>query len=169
VRRFWYVPLSGMIEPIAGVIGAAVVIAGCLTMLGTACRPADASVAPSLSPTITQWSTAMFIVSTPTPTSTARLSPAPMASFTPPANGRPLTLTIVYDNRTSDARLKTAWGFACLIETGAATILAELKRLGVQQVAPSHCTGEGAIEQFRTEFGAGFIPAGAGAVINMAQ
>jgi len=41
-------------------------------------------------------------------------------------------------------------------------IIAELKRLGVRQVAPSHCTGEAAIRQFSAAFGADFIQAGAG-------
>jgi len=41
--------------------------------------------------------------------------------------------------------------------------------LGVQQVAPSHCTGERAIEQFRHEFGTGFIPVGAGAILHVEQ
>jgi 7,8-dihydropterin-6-yl-methyl-4-(beta-D-ribofuranosyl)aminobenzene 5'-phosphate synthase len=41
-------------------------------------------------------------------------------------------------------------------------IIAELKRLGVHQVAPSHCTGEAAIRQFNAAFGADFIQAGAG-------
>ena len=42
------------------------------------------------------------------------------------------------------------------------TLIAELKRLGVRQVAPSHCTGEAAIRQFSAAFGADFIQAGAG-------
>jgi len=41
-------------------------------------------------------------------------------------------------------------------------VIAELKRLGVRQVAPSHCTGEAAIRQFSTAFGDDFIQAGAG-------
>jgi 7,8-dihydropterin-6-yl-methyl-4-(beta-D-ribofuranosyl)aminobenzene 5'-phosphate synthase len=42
------------------------------------------------------------------------------------------------------------------------TVIAELKRLGVRKVAPSHCTGEKAIEQFKAAFGADFIQAGVG-------
>jgi 7,8-dihydropterin-6-yl-methyl-4-(beta-D-ribofuranosyl)aminobenzene 5'-phosphate synthase len=34
-----------------------------------------------------------------------------------------LTLTIVYDNNAHDARLRTQWGFACLVETGQNTVL----------------------------------------------
>jgi soluble P-type ATPase len=41
-------------------------------------------------------------------------------------------------------------------------VIAELKRLGVRQVAPCHCTGEGAIQQFKAGFGADFIQAGIG-------
>jgi 7,8-dihydropterin-6-yl-methyl-4-(beta-D-ribofuranosyl)aminobenzene 5'-phosphate synthase len=65
----------------------------------------------------------MFITSTPLSTSTPRPSPVPTATFTPLASVKPITLTIVYDNRLVDARLGTAWGFACLIETDTATIL----------------------------------------------
>jgi 7,8-dihydropterin-6-yl-methyl-4-(beta-D-ribofuranosyl)aminobenzene 5'-phosphate synthase len=293
-------------------------IIGGLTILSAACHPSSASVTPSPSPTMTPQDTAVFVTSKPIPTSTPRPSPEPMASFTPLASAKPITLTIVYDNRSADARLGTAWGFACLIETGAETILfdtggagqllmhnltilgidpqaidvvvlshvhsdhtggldrllaandrltvylpksfpasfkarihnpivevskpvtiaehiwttgelgtaiieqsliieaqqglivltgcahpgivaivrqakmygavylvmggfhlaeyssadvqtviAELKALGVQQVAPSHCTGDLAIEQFRTEFGTGFFPIGAGATMHV--
>jgi len=45
------------------------------------------------------------------------------------------------------------------------SVIAELRRLGVQKVAPCHCTGEQALGLFKAEFGAGFIPAGVGAVI----
>ena len=65
----------------------------------------------------------MFITSTPLSTSTPRPSPSPTATVTPVASVKPITLTIVYDNRSVDARLGTAWGFACLIETDTATIL----------------------------------------------
>ena len=50
-----------------------------------------------------------------------------------------------------------------------AAVIAALKRSGVQRVAPSHCTGERAIEQFHAEFDAGFIPVGAGAIIHVEQ
>ncbi len=42
------------------------------------------------------------------------------------------------------------------------TVIAELKRLGVRQVAPSHCAGERAIEQFKAAFRRGFHPGGRG-------
>ena len=44
-------------------------------------------------------------------------------------------------------------------------VIAELKRLGVQKVAPCHCTGEAARRLFEAEFGADCIPAGVGAVV----
>jgi 7,8-dihydropterin-6-yl-methyl-4-(beta-D-ribofuranosyl)aminobenzene 5'-phosphate synthase len=42
------------------------------------------------------------------------------------------------------------------------TVIAELKRLGVQKIAPCHCTGEPAIRLFEAAFGPNFIRAGAG-------
>lgn len=45
----------------------------------------------------------------------------PSPEPTPPEE--PVRLTIVYDNRTLDARLQTAWGFACWIEAGELTLL----------------------------------------------
>jgi len=54
--------------------------------------------------------------------------PARVATHTPgttqmPCASKPVTLTIVYDNNPFDARLKTAWGFACLVEMGETTVL----------------------------------------------
>jgi len=62
------------------------------------------------------------------------LSPAPVGSVqsTDPTTGKvpmsvkttsPITLTVVYNNVPHDARLKTAWGFACLVETSKDTLL----------------------------------------------
>lgn len=42
------------------------------------------------------------------------------------------------------------------------TVVSGLKALGVRKVAPSHCTGDRAIERFRQAYGAGFVRAGAG-------
>jgi 7,8-dihydropterin-6-yl-methyl-4-(beta-D-ribofuranosyl)aminobenzene 5'-phosphate synthase len=53
-----------------------------------------------------------------------------------------LTLSVVYDNNEYDERLKTAWGFSCLVELGdknilfdaggdSPTLLDNLKRLGI--------------------------------------
>lgn len=44
-------------------------------------------------------------------------------------------------------------------------IVAKLKSLGVQKVAPSHCTGEAATALFRQAWGRDFVEAGLGAVI----
>jgi 7,8-dihydropterin-6-yl-methyl-4-(beta-D-ribofuranosyl)aminobenzene 5'-phosphate synthase len=43
-------------------------------------------------------------------------------------------------------------------------IIGELQRLGVQKVAPSHCTGEAAIELFRQSFQEDFLSSGVGKV-----
>ena len=45
------------------------------------------------------------------------------------------------------------------------TILKDFRRLGVEQVAPCHCAGEGAITKFAEEYGENFIRAGVGKVI----
>jgi 7,8-dihydropterin-6-yl-methyl-4-(beta-D-ribofuranosyl)aminobenzene 5'-phosphate synthase len=44
-------------------------------------------------------------------------------------------------------------------------VIAELKELGVDRVAPTHCTGERAIEIFRQEYGDGFTRGGTGRVL----
>jgi metal-dependent hydrolase (beta-lactamase superfamily II)/CubicO group peptidase (beta-lactamase class C family) len=44
-------------------------------------------------------------------------------------------------------------------------IISEFRALGVQQVAPTHCTGEQAIAMFAEEYGDDHIPTGAGHVI----
>jgi 7,8-dihydropterin-6-yl-methyl-4-(beta-D-ribofuranosyl)aminobenzene 5'-phosphate synthase len=50
--------------------------------------------------------------------------------------------------------------------TGEVTrILRALRDMGVQQVAPCHCTGERAIAAFADEYGEGFLRAGVGLVI----
>jgi len=46
-------------------------------------------------------------------------------------------------------------------------IVASFEQLGVQKVAPSHCTGEQAIEIFKQVFGNNFIPSGVGNVIKI--
>ena len=43
----------------------------------------------------------------------------------------------------------------------------ELKKLGVKQIAPSHCTGEAARTLFRERWGRNFIESGVGAVIEL--
>ena len=44
-------------------------------------------------------------------------------------------------------------------------VVSEFRRLGVQKVTVTHCTGDEAIALFRAEYGDAFIPGGAGAVI----
>jgi 7,8-dihydropterin-6-yl-methyl-4-(beta-D-ribofuranosyl)aminobenzene 5'-phosphate synthase len=46
-------------------------------------------------------------------------------------------------------------------------IIARLQALGVEKVAPSHCTGEAAIAQFRHAWGKDFVEGGLGAVIGV--
>lgn len=46
-------------------------------------------------------------------------------------------------------------------------LIAEFRRLGVEKVAPTHCTGDPAIEMFAAEYGDDFIRAGAGLVIDI--
>ncbi len=46
-------------------------------------------------------------------------------------------------------------------------ILADFRRLGVERVAPCHCTGESAIRMFAAEYREDFIPVGVGTVIRL--
>jgi 7,8-dihydropterin-6-yl-methyl-4-(beta-D-ribofuranosyl)aminobenzene 5'-phosphate synthase len=46
-------------------------------------------------------------------------------------------------------------------------IIARLQALGVEKVAPSHCTGEAAISLFRKAWGKNFVEGGLGAVIEV--
>lgn len=64
----------------------------------------------------------------PGPPLTATAGPTftPTPAFSPEAVGEitgPVTITVVYDNNPYDERLRTAWGFACLVETGQETVL----------------------------------------------
>lgn len=47
-------------------------------------------------------------------------------------------------------------------------ILQDFRRLGVEKVAPSHCTGDLARSQFRNAYGENFIEGGAGMVVSFA-
>jgi 7,8-dihydropterin-6-yl-methyl-4-(beta-D-ribofuranosyl)aminobenzene 5'-phosphate synthase len=47
-------------------------------------------------------------------------------------------------------------------------IIEDFRAMGVQQVAPTHCTGDEAIAQFQEAYGDAFIPAGVGRVIVIA-
>jgi 7,8-dihydropterin-6-yl-methyl-4-(beta-D-ribofuranosyl)aminobenzene 5'-phosphate synthase len=46
-------------------------------------------------------------------------------------------------------------------------LIAEFRRLGIENVAPTHCTGDPAIEMFAAEYGDDFIRGGAGLVISV--
>ena len=46
-------------------------------------------------------------------------------------------------------------------------ILDELRRLEVRYVAPSHCTGDQAIQMFAEEYGDKYIRSGAGAILSV--
>ena len=48
-------------------------------------------------------------------------------------------------------------------------ILADFRQLGVEQVAPCHCTGATAIDMFAAEYGEGFIRTGVGKVFTLAR
>ena len=48
--------------------------------------------------------------------------------------------------------------------TQLATVIAELQALGVQRIAPSHCTGDAARRAFAEAFGDGYVPSGVGQV-----
>jgi 7,8-dihydropterin-6-yl-methyl-4-(beta-D-ribofuranosyl)aminobenzene 5'-phosphate synthase len=91
-------------------------------------QPAPPTPSRSPAPTLTPRAT-----SSPTPAST--VTPAPRATVTPAPTPRPtqtrapkeevntVSFTIIYDNNRYDERLRTAWGFSCLVETGEATVL----------------------------------------------
>jgi 7,8-dihydropterin-6-yl-methyl-4-(beta-D-ribofuranosyl)aminobenzene 5'-phosphate synthase len=55
---------------------------------------------------------------------TPAIAPAPSVVATAPMEVTvPMTFTIVYDNNAHNPALQTDWGFACLVETGEATVL----------------------------------------------
>ena len=46
-------------------------------------------------------------------------------------------------------------------------IIARLKELGVQKVAPSHCTGDSAQQAFRNSWGKDYVESGLGTIIEI--
>jgi 7,8-dihydropterin-6-yl-methyl-4-(beta-D-ribofuranosyl)aminobenzene 5'-phosphate synthase len=104
-------------------------LAVCLGGLCVAHHAQIALVRPSPSPRPQPATTQVTVTVIAAPTKMT-LVPAPtrVATHTPgatqiPRASNPVTLTIVYDNLPLDARLKTDWGFACLVEMGATTVL----------------------------------------------
>ena len=90
--------------------------------------PEPATATPPPTPTAAPIPTRMPIPTatlTPAPTATPTTlpSPTPTPEPTPTKATDKLTLTIVYDNNEYDERLKTAWGFSCLVERGDLTLL----------------------------------------------
>jgi 7,8-dihydropterin-6-yl-methyl-4-(beta-D-ribofuranosyl)aminobenzene 5'-phosphate synthase len=51
--------------------------------------------------------------------------------------------------------------------SGISSIIDAFKQMGVERVAPSHCTGDQAIQMFREAYGDDFIESGAGCVISI--
>ena len=85
--------------------------------------PKQATATPPHTPTATPVSTRTPIPTAtlapiPTATPTTMPSPTPAPEPTPTEAAEKLTITILYDNNPYDERLKTAWGFSCLVERG---------------------------------------------------
>jgi len=58
-------------------------------------------------------------MATPTLSPTPTFTPQP----TPTERAETVTLTVIYDNNPSDPRFRTAWGFACWVETPKGVVL----------------------------------------------
>ncbi len=70
----------------------------------------------------------------------------------------------------SGERIRLVVGGFHLLQTPPAEvekIVKELRSLGVERVAPSHCTGEAAIEIFKKEYGTNFEASGVGRVLRI--
>lgn len=61
--------------------------------------------------------------STPSSTSTAQTPPEPVVTPTAGKERGHMTITVVYDNNSYDPRLRTSWGFSCLLELDQTTLL----------------------------------------------
>jgi 7,8-dihydropterin-6-yl-methyl-4-(beta-D-ribofuranosyl)aminobenzene 5'-phosphate synthase len=106
-------------------VGAMTVV---LSLLVVGCAP---ELGPAVSTTLMLPAT---LTATPAPTPRRTSRPAPAAApatrlvptLTPEVGStevETVTFTVVYDNNSYDRTLRTAWGFACLVETGKATVL----------------------------------------------
>ena len=100
-------------------------VAGLMSLLVVGCGP-GARQTISLSPTLAS-TLAPMLSSPPTGTPLATPTTAPTSTATPSPTLTEevdsVRFTIVYDNNEYDSRLKTAWGFACWVEIGEATVL----------------------------------------------
>ncbi len=70
----------------------------------------------------------------------------------------------------SGERIHLVMGGFHLLQTPAPEVEAiarQLHTLGVERVAPSHCTGEAAIEIFKKEYGANFVASGVGRILHV--
>jgi 7,8-dihydropterin-6-yl-methyl-4-(beta-D-ribofuranosyl)aminobenzene 5'-phosphate synthase len=71
-------------------------------------------------------------------------------------------------NTLTDQPIRMAMGGFHLLETDPGSvdaIIARLQDLGVEQIAPSHCTGDYAIRQFKTAYGDNFVRLSVGVVL----
>jgi 7,8-dihydropterin-6-yl-methyl-4-(beta-D-ribofuranosyl)aminobenzene 5'-phosphate synthase len=99
------------------------VLIGLICLFAVGCAPSEtASPTPERAtamplPIFTATSTLSQPAPTPVPSPT--LTPEPMSTEA----AENLILTILYDNNEYDERLKTAWGFSCLVERGDLTLL----------------------------------------------
>ena len=95
-------------------------------LLVVGCAPQIETVLPTLMPSPLPTPTTVLTVST-APVAVTTETSTPLSTATPQPTSteevKSVTFTIVYDNNDYDERLRTAWGFACLVETGEATIL----------------------------------------------
>ncbi len=118
----------------------------------TSCHPAEPayqiSVAATLTP-IEPIDTLTPFLPLP-PTETLTVTPThtdtPEPSATPTPTPPPITITIVYNNVPFDTRLRTDWGFACLVQSGDFTLLFDtggngdilLSNLSTLGIDPAH-------------------------------
>ncbi|HIC94207.1 MAG TPA: MBL fold metallo-hydrolase, partial [Anaerolineae bacterium] len=109
-----YVAFIGSTDPTLGLHMPARIEWGTHTLTP---MPKRVTVEPTQLPTPT-------VTPTPSqPTPIPVLSPTSTPEPTPTKAAKGLTITIVYDNNPCDERLKTAWGFSCLVERGDLTLL----------------------------------------------
>ena len=105
------------------------ILIGLACLYASRCAPPEAAIAPATPEAMTALPAA---IASPTPSMampTATGTPSPTVTLTPMSEPTPtevterVKMTIVYDNNAYDPRLRTAWGFACLIERGDLTLL----------------------------------------------